>query len=650
MASLVPAGRRVSLKRRTRLTVASALIASAALTLALAASASANTIQVNTTIDEDATGIHCSLREAVASVNVGSEVGGCIRQISTGTDTITFAPALTDQTISLDLGDLDIEGHVDIVGPGMNDLDVSAASANERVFDIDSGWIVSISGLAVVNSAVTDPVEAQGGGIRNFGVLTLTDVLVDGNQAAADTSDATTTVFASGGGIYNAGGASLVLDHSAVIGNTAIANNLFDPGTGDRGTAEARGAGIFTDNGSTLEIHFSEIAANEATASDGGVGDPQASGGLRAGAEFEADHSTFADNIATATQGPTGNAQATGGILALGGGTSSLELSTVAANQEDVTAPGVPLGAGGIRNAGGGTVAIESSTIAQNGIMTPLMGAGDGGNLFNLGGTIELANTIVAEARNDALNCIGTVTSNGFNVDFSPAGPSCGLGPDELTSNPMLDSAGLALNGGPTETIGLLPGSPVIDKGSSAGQSVAGEDQRGLDRPGQFGDISNPPGGNGSDIGAVEIQIAPPTFTGTSPASPNVDDTPNVLGSAAAESSGVPTVRLFTNPSCTVLTGGPATPGVFASPGIVTGPLPHNATTTFHATVESDYGTSHCSTGAFPNTLSYTQTDPPQPVSPSPVVSAPAPMTKCTKGFVKKNGKCVKKKRKKVRK
>ena len=59
-------------------------------------------------------------------------------------------------------------------------------------------------------------------------------------------------------------------------------------------------------------------------------------------------------------------------------------------------------------------------------------------------------------------------------------------------------------NGGPTQTRALLAGSPAIDKGNGTGT-----DQSGLTRPVDNPMIANASGGNGADIGAVEVRMAP---------------------------------------------------------------------------------------------------------------------------------------------
>ena len=100
-------------------------------------------------------------------------------------------------------------------------------------------------------------------------------------------------------------------------------------------------------------------------------------------------------------------------------------------------------------------------------------------------------NSIVAG--NTASDCSGPLTSAGYNLIGSTAGctytPGAG---DQIGVDPRL--ATLANNGGPTQTIALLPGSAAIDAGDPAGCLGAGgrpltTDQRGAPRP-QDGDAN----------------------------------------------------------------------------------------------------------------------------------------------------------------
>jgi len=67
-------------------------------------------------------------------------------------------------------------------------------------------------------------------------------------------------------------------------------------------------------------------------------------------------------------------------------------------------------------------------------------------------------------------------------------------------------------NGGQTPTMAPLPGSPVIDEGSSLGLTT---DQRGKIRPFRYyPNTALPEGGDGSDIGACELTRNRPSNKG----------------------------------------------------------------------------------------------------------------------------------------
>ena len=88
------------------------------------------------------------------------------------------------------------------------------------------------------------------------------------------------------------------------------------------------------------------------------------------------------------------------------------------------------------------------------------------------------------------------ITTTGSNID---SGTSCGFGggPNMFNTDPLLGP--LADNGGYTETMALLPGSPALEAGNGLICSmipVDGVDQRGVARP----------IGIGCDIGAYESQ------------------------------------------------------------------------------------------------------------------------------------------------
>jgi hypothetical protein len=97
----------------------------------------------------------------------------------------------------------------------------------------------------------------------------------------------------------------------------------------------------------------------------------------------------------------------------------------------------------------------------------------------------------------------GAVTSNGHNLlgVTTEATGFTGTG-DQTGANPML--AALADNGGPTQTMKLLTGSPAIDAGVAAGATF---DQRGMPRTVDDPGVANAATSDGTDIGAYEAEV-----------------------------------------------------------------------------------------------------------------------------------------------
>jgi hypothetical protein len=99
----------------------------------------------------------------------------------------------------------------------------------------------------------------------------------------------------------------------------------------------------------------------------------------------------------------------------------------------------------------------------------------------------------------------------GHNIDdgttcgFTGAGCTRTGGSSYCNTNPQLDPAGLADNGGPTQTIALESDSPAINAGDSevcTNPPMNGLDQRGFVRPGT--------GHTQCSIGAYEADAVPP--------------------------------------------------------------------------------------------------------------------------------------------
>jgi hypothetical protein len=191
-----------------------------------------------------------------------------------------------------------------------------------------------------------------------------------------------------------------------------------------------------------------------------------------------------------------------GGIANLGPSQLAISNTTIAGNSA--------LNGGGIENEA--TLQAVNVTIADNEAGAGGAGVpGYGGGLYNDGGTATLDNTIVALNLNVS-NSPATADDIPLAVSSASAFNLVGTGgAGGLTNGTNGNQVGVATpglgalgdNGGPTETIALLPGSPAIDKGSNAlavdpatGQALT-TDQRGDG----FGRIHN----GTVDIGAYEF-------------------------------------------------------------------------------------------------------------------------------------------------
>ncbi len=188
------------------------------------------------------------------------------------------------------------------------------------------------------------------------------------------------------------------------------------------------------------------------------------------------------------------------GVLVMNNSTISGNTSPVANNHSG--------NGGGIFNAG--TATITNSTIAENQLYdcACVPGLGQGGGIYNSSiGTVTIANTIIAHNHSGygTDDLYGTFVSQGYNL-ISQAFPGTTTITGDTTGNILNQFAQLgplADNGGGLKTQALVPGSPAIDHGKSFGATT---DQRGLTRPYDEPTIPNAAGGDGSDMGAFEVQ------------------------------------------------------------------------------------------------------------------------------------------------
>ena len=167
---------------------------------------------------------------------------------------------------------------------------------------------------------------------------------------------------------------------------------------------------------------------------------------------------------------------------------------------------------GGIYNnppriGGNPVVTVTNSTFEGN--VAAGGSAGGGGGIFNgavFPGEASVKGTIIAGSTDD--DCFGEkIVDLGYNIADDPTCEfqKTGSAGNGSFVNPMLSQAGLANNGGPTQTIALLPGSPAIDAiplADCTDQALPPNpittDQRGFPRPDGTESLC--------DIGAYEFQ------------------------------------------------------------------------------------------------------------------------------------------------
>jgi predicted outer membrane repeat protein len=245
------------------------------------------------------------------------------------------------------------------------------------------------------------------------------------------------------------------------------------------GNTAGEGGGIFTEGTSKVTMTDSTVSGNSASVTGGG---------MLSNAPLTMTNSTVSENSARSYGG---------GIIA--GGTLTLTNSTVSGNTASVGS------GGGIYSSG--ALTLTNSTVSGN-------SAPAGGGIYNNGGTLTTANSIFANSTGG--DCAGTdpADSGGNLADDGACHFSASSSANNVTT---LNLGSLANNGGPTETIALLPDSAAIWHAvpttcqAALPTGAGGVDQRGLPR-----------GTTACDSGAYEFQPYPSTTTLTSSGNPSI--------------------------------------------------------------------------------------------------------------------------------
>ncbi len=328
---------------------------------------------------------------------------------------------------------------------------------------IANGTTVNIKNSKVHNNISTNAINNYGGGgIMNYGSLTITDSLIDKNMAGR------------GGGIFNNG--------TLTIKDSYISNNFAREGAGIRNyaltavatihhtvfannTSEYGGGGI--SNRGFTTIDKSTFYGNSVTLSTGG--------GISNARFLTLTNSTLYENtglgagaIRTLTNSNTkiiNSSVYSNSVDYYGGGMSNYGTSVISNSTFSHNAAG-NFG-GGIHNFRSSTLQINNSTFVDN-------VSNDGDTFFNLG-MLTVSNT-VATSNND-FNCsLSDGTFHAVGANIANDGSCSGF---NYVTDVLLDS--LKDNGGDTYTHALLPNSPAIDAGDCSDGPLF--DQRGMLRP-----------------------------------------------------------------------------------------------------------------------------------------------------------------------
>ncbi len=447
---------------------------------------------------------NCTLRAAV-------EQAGRVE----GADVIL----LPEGNYELTLGkDISITSSLSIRGAGADKVVINARNAS-RVFRIRGGATVAISGVTITRGRAYD-----GGGIGVWGPaskLSLIDSVVSNNSSSNNGAglyisnskvnlesvsfsgnnangsggaiyitgkDSSLAIFKgsltdnlsiNGGGVYCNAVEHVRIEESSVNSNVATGNTKVAGGGGiynnrcsvslnrvtfDRNRAEKRGGALFNSSGASLSAVNSVFSGNEATREDGGA--------IYSNGTLDIQTASLSANTANF------------GSALYDAGKATLTLVTVSGNNARIAE-----GAAIYHNSNL-ELAIRNSTIAHN----------SNGNINNVLGSANLTGAIVANATSGT-NCIGTITSSGYNLDSDGSCALTGEG-DISNADPLL----LALqdNGGNTLTHGLDGGSPAIGAGPVDG--CPSLDQRFYTRSGRCDIGAFEAGGTAAQTGVVTFK------------------------------------------------------------------------------------------------------------------------------------------------
>lgn len=268
-----------------------------ALTLATGAGYEIGTIPAVTTTIRNDDGIVTNLTDSGAG-SLRQAILAANNPLSLATPTVTFAPGVAGN-VDLSSGPLILSRNMTINAPSGNTVTLRRTGENLfRLMQVNTGVTAEIRNLTFANgNAGSD----SGGGLLNFGALTLRNVILENNQAQR------------GGGLATQSG-------TATLISSTVRNNFAGDLTGPNGT----GGGVFVQSGSVTLEDGTSVTGNSA-GSGGGI----------------ANNGTLAIRVSSTTN-PIRNTIANNQAGIFGGGlyntgTATLEYTDIFSNRASVS-------------------------------------------------------------------------------------------------------------------------------------------------------------------------------------------------------------------------------------------------------------------------------------------------------------------------
>jgi uncharacterized repeat protein (TIGR01451 family) len=349
------------------------------------------------------------------------------------------------------------------------------------------------------------------------------DVMFAGSVTLSDDTLSDNLVFAGTGGIGGYGGTSNNAGDGGAggAGGFGGGGGLFADGgtftlTNDTvsGNRVQGGNGNFGGDGGTATISFLDTSFHVGNGGNGGVGGAGVGGGLYvlAGAVSLRDN-TVAGNFVGGGVGGGGGAPGsfTGGSILIG----PIQFSALPGNGGN---GGDALGGGVWVSGNNASLGLANTLIAENtlvagqgGLAGPhgASGSTSNGSTGTASGP-DVSGSVVSSDHDLIGNTSGSsgfISGNGTTgKSLFILGPGSGIGvwtggSGDILNPSFIGLGSLANNGGPTQTMALLPGSPAIDAGDSHAPGLPATDQRGFARI----------VGKAVDIGAYESGATPAT-------------------------------------------------------------------------------------------------------------------------------------------